>query len=111
VNIIRFEIRRNLRAFLIWTAAILAFVVWMLSVYESSFSGLGAGINEFTQYFPESMKKAFGIDRLDLTTITGWTTGPLSGRSQRKESVTRGTKVVRRVTRAHCGFSSYLSKG
>lgn len=72
MNTLRFEFRRNLRAFLIWTAAILAFVVWMLSVYESSFSGLGAGINEFTQYFPESMKKAFGIDRLDLTTITGY---------------------------------------
>jgi ABC-2 type transport system permease protein len=72
MNIIRFEFRRNLRSFLIWTAAILAFCVWMLSVYESSFSGLGAGINKFVQYFPESMKKAFGIDRLDITTITGY---------------------------------------
>ncbi len=72
MNILRFELRRNVKAFLIWTAAILAFVVWMLSVYKSSFSGLGAGVTEFTQYFPESMKKAFGIDRLDLTSITGY---------------------------------------
>lgn len=72
MNIFRFEMKRNAKSFLIWTASILVFVLWMLSVYESSFAGIGEGIHEFVKLFPESMKKAFGIDRLDLATITGY---------------------------------------
>ena len=44
--------KRNAKSFLIWTASILVFVLWMLSVYESSFAGIGEGIHEFVKLFP-----------------------------------------------------------
>lgn len=72
MNILRFELRRNFKAFLIWTLAIVIFVMWMLYIYESSFAGGDKGMQEFVELFPESMRRAFGIDRLDLSKITGY---------------------------------------
>lgn len=72
MNILRFELRRNLKSFLIWTLAIVTFVIWMLSIYQSSFAGEKKGMEELVQLLPESMQKAFGMDRLDLTKITGY---------------------------------------
>ena len=72
MNIFRFELKRNFRTFLFWTVAVAAFVAYMLSVYESSFAGAGKGMDEFIKMFPEGMRKAFGMDRLDMTTVTGY---------------------------------------
>jgi ABC-2 type transport system permease protein len=72
MNIFRFEMRRNFRTFLIWTISIALFVGYMLSVYQTSFAGAGKGMEEFMKMFPESMRKAFGMDRLDLTTLLGY---------------------------------------
>jgi ABC-2 type transport system permease protein len=72
MNVLRFEMRRNFRAFLIWSVIVAAFVFYMLSVYQSSFAGADKGLEQFFKMFPESMRKAFGMDRLDLTTVLGY---------------------------------------
>ncbi len=72
MNILRFELRRNFRTFLVWTVSIVLFAGYMLSIYQASFAQAGKGIGEFVKVFPESMRKAFGMDRLDLTTLLGY---------------------------------------
>ena len=72
MNVLRFELKRNFRTFLIWTISVAAFVAYMLSVYQSSFASAGKGIEEFVKMFPESFRRAFGMDRLDLATVTGY---------------------------------------
>lgn len=72
MNILRFELKRNFRAFLIWTLSITVFAVYMMSLYGSSFAGMGKGIEQFMHAFPDSLRRVFGMDRLDLTTVTGY---------------------------------------
>ena len=71
MNIFRFEMRRNFRAFVIWTVSLALFVGYMLSVYQS-FAGVGSDMKDFIKMFPEGMRKAFGMDRLDMTTMIGF---------------------------------------
>ncbi len=72
MNVFRFEMRRNFRSFVIWTVSIAAFVVFMLSIFQSSFAGADRDMSRFVEMFPESFRKAFGIDRLDMTTMPGY---------------------------------------
>lgn len=65
------EFSRNLRALLIWTAALIAFNI-MMTAFFSSISDQAEIMKEFTEVFPESFASVFGLDRLDMTTILGY---------------------------------------
>ncbi len=72
MNIFRFEMKRNFRTFAIWTVAVAAFVAFMLSTFRSSFRGAGTSLEEYVKMFPESLRIAFGLDRLDLGSAEGF---------------------------------------
>lgn len=71
MNIFRHDLLHNSRTFLIWTISLVLLSVWMISMY-SSVAGLGINIEEYAEQFPESFKKAFGLDRLKLSDILGY---------------------------------------
>ncbi|MDI7246067.1 MAG: ABC transporter permease subunit [Bacillota bacterium] len=71
MNVLRRDLVRNRRTFLIWTASIALLSVWLLSMY-SSVAGPGTNIQQYAEQFPESFRKAFGLDRLSLNDILGY---------------------------------------
>ncbi len=71
MNILRHDLIRNRRAFLIWTISLTVLSVWLVSMY-SSVAGPGMEIQKYAEQFPESFKKAFGLDRLSLDNVMGY---------------------------------------
>lgn len=71
MNIFVHDLKRNRWSFLIWTVSLTAFSLWLISLY-SSMGGVGPEFQEYVNQFPESFRKAFGIDRLSLDNIMGW---------------------------------------
>jgi ABC-2 type transport system permease protein len=72
MNIFLQDLKFQRRNFLIWTVSIVAFCVWIISLYPSfAASGLGS-FEDYFQELPDSFMKAFGVDRLDLTSIWGF---------------------------------------
>ncbi|MGI6642789.1 MAG: ABC transporter permease subunit [Bacillota bacterium] len=70
MSIFRKDLLDNLRTSLIWTVSLVAFCVWMMSLF-SSFADAGE-ILGFVEQFPESFRKAFGVDRLNMATVDGF---------------------------------------
>lgn len=71
MNVLRRDLVRNRRTFLVWTMSIALLSVWLVSMY-SSVAGPGTNIQQYAEQFPESFKKAFGLDRLSLSDILGY---------------------------------------
>jgi len=65
------ELKANLRSLLIWSLAIGALNFFVISVYPS-FAKDMARMEDLMQAYPESFKKAFGLDRLSLTDPVGF---------------------------------------
>lgn len=71
MNILRHDLARNRRTFLVWTASMAILSVGLLSMY-SSVAGSATGIEQYAEAFPETLKRAFGLDRLRLSDILGY---------------------------------------
>jgi ABC-2 type transport system permease protein len=65
------EISRNLKSLIIWSIVIGGLVLLMLSIYPQ-FNMNNESMNELLNAYPESLKKAFGMDKLDMSSILGF---------------------------------------
>src|SRR5690554_4755154 len=65
------EFKRNLKGLLLWSIIIGGLVILTLSVYPQ-FAVQQQGFDDFMQAFPEGFMKAFGMDRVSLTTPLGF---------------------------------------
>ncbi|MDV3426281.1 MAG: ABC transporter permease [Bacillota bacterium] len=65
------EFKRNIKSLLIWSIVLGGLVLMMLSVYPQ-FAKDKAALNELLKAYPESMKNAFGMDKLNFGTVMGF---------------------------------------
>jgi ABC-2 type transport system permease protein len=70
-NIFRHELRTRLRSVLIWSLSVAAIFLFFLSFY-SAFADQAALTNQLLQNFPPQLRAAFGMDRMDLTSVLGF---------------------------------------
>jgi len=71
VNIYRHEFRIRLRSVIIWSLAVMSLVVIFFSFF-SVFAEQAALMNEMLAKFPPEMTAAFGMDKMDLSTVLGY---------------------------------------
>lgn len=70
-NIYKHEFRARLRSVIIWSLAVTALLVFYFSFF-SVFADQAALINEMLTRFPPEMRAAFGMDKMDLSTVLGF---------------------------------------
>lgn len=70
-NIFRHEFRSRFKSVLIWSLSIAVLVLAFSSLF-SSFADQAALVNEMMERFPPEMRAAFGLDKMDLSTILGY---------------------------------------
>ena len=70
-SIFKHELRTRLRSVVIWSLAVAALVVVFFSFF-AAFADQAALLNEMMARFPPEMRAAFGLDRMDLSTVLGY---------------------------------------
>lgn len=65
------EISRNLKSLIIWSVVLGGLVLLMLSIYPQ-FNMQNQSMKELLNAYPEPLKKAFGMDKLDMSNILGF---------------------------------------
>jgi ABC-2 type transport system permease protein len=70
-NIYRHEFRTRLRSVIVWSLAVTFLVVFFFSFF-SVFAEQAALINEFLTRYPQELRVALGMDRMDLSTVLGY---------------------------------------
>ncbi len=65
------EFKRNLKALIIWSIVIGGFTFMMLAIYPQM-AAEQQSMQELLKAYPESLKKVFGMDRLDFSTLLGF---------------------------------------
>jgi len=65
------EFKRNLKGLIIWTAVIGGLILLILAIYPQ-FAKDQEKLNAMLQAYPESMTKAFGMDKLSFGTVLGF---------------------------------------
>src|SRR4030067_900070 len=70
-NIYQHEFRSRLKAVFIWSVSVAFIVVFYLSLYPV-FSDQAAMMNEFLARYPAQLRAAFGLDKIDLSTVLGF---------------------------------------
>lgn len=70
-NIYKHEFRTRLKSVIIWSLAVTTLVVVFFSFF-SVFADQAALMNEMLARFPPEMRAAFGLDRMDLSTVLGY---------------------------------------
>ena len=65
------EISRNLKSLIIWSLVLGGLVLLMLSIYPQ-FSIKSQNMKELLSAYPEALKKAFSMDKLDMGTVLGF---------------------------------------
>ncbi len=70
-SIISFEIKRNLRLFIVWTISWFGMILLLMPFYDT-FSSETGNWGELFQELPEAFRVAFGINEDTLSTITGY---------------------------------------
>jgi ABC-2 type transport system permease protein len=70
-NIYKHEFRTRLRSVIIWSLAV-AFLILFYSSFFQSFAGQAALLNDMVENFPPQMRAAFGLDKMDLSTLLGF---------------------------------------
>ena len=65
------EISRNLKSLIIWSLVLGGLVLLMLSIYPQ-FNMNNQNMKELLSAYPEPLKKAFSMDKLDMGTILGF---------------------------------------
>lgn len=70
MNIIKREVRANLKSLLIWSVSISAIIVMMMSEFSAYYNN--PDMLEILNAIPEVFLKAFSIDGANLTTVSGF---------------------------------------
>ena len=70
MNIIKREIRANLKSLLIWSVSISAIIVMMMSEFSAYYNN--PDMLEILNAIPEVLLKAFSMDSANLTTVSGF---------------------------------------
>src|SRR3990172_481170 len=70
-NIYRHELRTRLKSVVIWSLAIAALVVVYFS-FSSVFADQAALMNQMLAKFPQELRAAFALDKMDLSTVLGY---------------------------------------
>lgn len=65
------ELKRNRKAFIIWTVALVLFNVMMMSFFRS-ITGDVQKLDELVKSYPEGILKIFGMDRLSMSDVLGY---------------------------------------
>lgn len=70
-NIYKHEFRVRLKSVLIWSLALAFLIVFFFSLFPV-FSNQAALMNEFLAKYPQQLRAAFGLDKMDLSTVLGF---------------------------------------
>jgi len=70
-NIFRHEFRTRLRSVTIWSLAMAFLILFYFSLFPV-FSDQAAVMNEFLARYPAQLRAAFGLDKMDLSTVLGF---------------------------------------
>ena len=70
-NIYAHEFRTRLRSVIIWSLAVTAIVFFYFSFF-SVFADQAALMNQMLERFPPQLRAAFGMDKMDLSTVLGF---------------------------------------
>src|SRR4030067_885454 len=70
-NIYQHQFRSRLKSVVIWSVSVAFIVVFYLSLYPV-FSDQAAMMNEFLARYPVQLRAAFGLDKIDLSTVLGF---------------------------------------
>ncbi|RPI34525.1 MAG: ABC transporter permease [Chloroflexota bacterium] len=70
-HILRHEFRIRLKSVVIWSLALAFLVVFFFSMF-SVFASQAALMNQMLAKFPPEMRAAFGMDKMDLSTVLGF---------------------------------------
>jgi len=70
-NIFRHEFRTRLKSVVIWSLALTFLIVFFFSFF-SVFADQAALMNEFLARYPQQLRAALGMDRMDLATVLGY---------------------------------------
>jgi ABC-2 type transport system permease protein len=65
------EIKRSRKSLIIWSIVLGGLILMLLSIYPQ-FAEQQQGMTELLEAYPESMKKAFGMDQLNFGTLIGF---------------------------------------
>jgi len=65
------EFRTRLRSVIIWSLSIAAIVIFFFSLFPA-FGGEAALLNEMLAKFPPSLREAFGLGNMDLSSVLGF---------------------------------------
>lgn len=71
MNVIKRELRANLKSLIIWSLS-MTFLVYVGMVKYSAFAAAGQSVNEIFEQLPPAMMKIFEIGGLDLTKISAF---------------------------------------
>ena len=71
INILRRELKRNRRSFIMWTIAMALMNFAVMSVYPTIAKDQGS-INEILNQMPDFLLKAFNLDKLNMADILGY---------------------------------------
>ncbi|SFT19456.1 ABC transporter permease subunit [Paenibacillus sp. BC26] len=69
--LLRREFKRNLRGLIIWSIIMAGIILLYLSIYPE-FAKQQEGLDDMMSTLPDAMKKAFGMDRLNLSSLLGF---------------------------------------
>ncbi len=70
-NIYKHEFRSRLKSVIIWSLSVTALVMIFFSFF-SVFADQAALMNEMLAKFPPEMRAAFGLDKMDMSTVLGF---------------------------------------
>ena len=70
-NIYTHEVRLKLRSVLIWSLSIAALLFFFFSIFQS-FADQAELTNQLMAKFPQELKDAFGLNRMDMSTVLGF---------------------------------------
>lgn len=73
MNILKFEIKRNLKSFIIWNVLICAFLALVVTKY-TGFADDGSSVSALLDSFPKQFLAMFGMGRVDISTLSGYFT-------------------------------------
>lgn len=73
INIFRHEVNIRVRSVVIWSLSIAALVLFFFSIFPS-FAEDAALSNELVAKFPKELRDAFGLGKVDMSTILGFFT-------------------------------------
>ncbi len=71
MNIVLRELKANLKSIVIWSLS-MVFLIYAGMVKYSGFESAGQGVNELIGQMPDTLKSIFGMNGLDLTSISGF---------------------------------------